>query len=89
MSARKTALVTGSTSGIGLGIATTLASGGTNVILNGFGDAAQIEKLRAKLAADHAVQVSEVAEIAAFLVRNDAASITGAVIPIDGGWTAQ
>jgi 3-hydroxybutyrate dehydrogenase len=57
MSARKTALVTGSTSGIGLGIATALASGGVNVILNGFGDAAEIEKLRAKLAADHAVQV--------------------------------
>jgi 3-hydroxybutyrate dehydrogenase len=57
MSARKTALVTGSTSGIGLGIATALASGGANVILNGFGDAAEIEKLRAKLAADHAVQV--------------------------------
>jgi 3-hydroxybutyrate dehydrogenase len=57
MSNRKTALVTGSTSGIGLGIATALAAGGTNVILNGFGDAAEIEKLRAKLAADHAVEV--------------------------------
>jgi 3-hydroxybutyrate dehydrogenase len=57
MSTRKTALVTGSTSGIGLGIATALAAGGANVILNGFGDAAEIEKLRAKLAADHAVEV--------------------------------
>ena len=45
----KTALVTGSTSGIGLGIATTFAAKGANVILNGFGDAAAIEKLRAKL----------------------------------------
>ncbi|HET7033309.1 MAG TPA: 3-hydroxybutyrate dehydrogenase [Casimicrobiaceae bacterium] len=54
---RKTALVTGSTSGIGLGIATALAAGGANVILNGFGDAAEIEKLRAKLAADHAVEI--------------------------------
>ncbi|WP_286786923.1 MULTISPECIES: 3-hydroxybutyrate dehydrogenase [unclassified Pseudomonas] len=34
----KTALVTGSTSGIGLGIATRLAEAGANVILNGFGD---------------------------------------------------
>jgi 3-hydroxybutyrate dehydrogenase len=57
MSNRKTALVTGSTSGIGLGIATSLAASGANVILNGFGDAAEIEKLRAKLAADHAVEV--------------------------------
>jgi 3-hydroxybutyrate dehydrogenase len=57
MSNRKTALVTGSTSGIGLGIATALAARGSNVILNGFGDAGEIEKLRAKLAADHAVEV--------------------------------
>jgi 3-hydroxybutyrate dehydrogenase len=57
MSNRKTALVTGSTSGIGLGIATSLAASGANVILNGFGDAAEIEKLRAKLAAHHAVEV--------------------------------
>ena len=57
MSNRKTALVTGSTSGIGLGIATALAAGGANVILNGFGDAAEIEKLRNKLAANHAVEV--------------------------------
>jgi 3-hydroxybutyrate dehydrogenase len=57
MSLRKTALVTGSTSGIGLGIATALAARGSNVILNGFGDATDIEKLRAQLAADHAVEV--------------------------------
>ena len=57
MSNRKTALVTGSTSGIGLGIATSLAASGANVILNGFGEPAEIEKLRAKLAADHAVEV--------------------------------
>ena len=53
----KTALVTGSTSGIGLGIATALAHQGANIVLNGFGDAAEIEKLRAKLAADHGVTV--------------------------------
>ncbi len=52
-----TALVTGSTSGIGLGIATSLAAKGVNVVLNGFGDAGEIEKLRAKLAGDHGVKV--------------------------------
>ena len=53
----KVAVVTGSTSGIGLGIATALAAGGANVILNGFGDGPEIEELRANLAADHAVEV--------------------------------
>ena len=53
----KTALVTGSTSGIGLGIAKTLAAQGANVILNGFGDTKEIEALRAAIAADNRVQV--------------------------------
>jgi 3-hydroxybutyrate dehydrogenase len=53
----KTALITGSTSGIGLGIAQTLAAQGANVILNGFGDADHIERLRADLAERHGVQV--------------------------------
>jgi len=53
----KTALVTGSTSGIGLGIAGALAAQGCNVVMNGFGDAAQIEGTRASMAADHGVEV--------------------------------
>ena len=53
----KSAIVTGSTSGIGLGIARALASQGCNVMLNGFGDGTQIEKLRAALAAEHKVTV--------------------------------
>jgi 3-hydroxybutyrate dehydrogenase len=47
----KTAIVTGSTSGIGLGIARALADQGANVMLNGFGDAGAIEDLRRELAA--------------------------------------
>ena len=53
----KTALVTGSTSGIGLGIAEALAKSGVNLIINGFGDAAEIEQLRATLARTHGVKV--------------------------------
>ena len=53
----KTALITGSTSGIGLGIAGALAGEGANVILNGLGDAAEIERTRAALAAEHGVTV--------------------------------
>jgi 3-hydroxybutyrate dehydrogenase len=53
----RTALVTGSTSGIGLGIATRLAAEGANVVLNGFGDASRIESLREELARTHHVEV--------------------------------
>ena len=45
----KVAVVTGSTSGIGLGIAQTVAAQGADVVLNGFGDAAAIEALRLDL----------------------------------------
>jgi 3-hydroxybutyrate dehydrogenase len=55
--AGKTALVTGSTSGIGLGIAQELAQDGASIILNGFGDAAEIERLRARLASECKVRV--------------------------------
>ena len=58
MSDRKTAIVTGSTSGIGLAVARGFAQAGMNVVLNGFGDAAQIEALRAGLAAETGVAVS-------------------------------
>jgi 3-hydroxybutyrate dehydrogenase len=54
---RKTAIVTGSTSGIGQAIATAFARGGMNVVLNGFGDADAIERQRAALAAETGVEV--------------------------------
>ncbi len=47
----KNAVVTGSTSGIGLGIARALARDGANVLLNGFGEKDEIERQRAGIAA--------------------------------------
>ncbi len=52
----RTAIVTGSTSGIGEGIARALAAEGNNVVMNGFGDASAIETLRASIAADNKVE---------------------------------
>jgi 3-hydroxybutyrate dehydrogenase len=54
----KVAVVTGSTSGIGLGIAHELAAAGADLMLNGFGEAPAIEKLRKELAAKYKVRVS-------------------------------
>jgi 3-hydroxybutyrate dehydrogenase len=51
------AVVTGSTSGIGLGIANVLASKGANLVINGFGDAAAIETERANLESKYGVKV--------------------------------
>ena len=52
----KSALVTGSTSGIGRAIAEGLAREGAGVMLNGFGDAREIEALRAGIEKDHGVK---------------------------------
>ena len=54
----QTALVTGSTSGIGLGIAEAFAQQGANVILNGLGAAAEVEALRRRLADTYKVRVA-------------------------------
>jgi len=70
----KTALITGSTSGIGLGIARAMAGAGANVMLNGFGDAAEIERVRAEITREFKVKalyspadMTKPAEIAAMV----------------------
>ena len=57
MSERKAALVTGSTSGIGLAMATAFAKAGMDVTLNGLGDPAEIERVRAGLEGEAGVSV--------------------------------
>ena len=54
----KAAVITGSTSGIGLGLAQSLAAEGADIMLNGFGDPADIERLRKELVATHDVRVA-------------------------------
>ena len=53
----KVAIVTGSTSGIGLGIARELAKLGADLVLNGFGDTGEIEKTRRRIEREHGVRV--------------------------------
>jgi 3-hydroxybutyrate dehydrogenase len=72
----KNALITGSTSGIGLGMAQALAVEGCGIMMNGFGDVDAIERLRSGLETGHGVPVAydradmtRPAEIAALVAR--------------------
>ncbi len=51
----QTAVITGSSSGIGAALAEGLAQNGANIVLNGLGDAGEIEALRARIASEHGV----------------------------------
>ncbi len=53
----RTALVTGSTSGIGLGIARSLAARGANIVINGFGEKKDLDKLVSELEHEYKVKV--------------------------------
>lgn len=53
----KVALITGSTSGIGLGIAKVLSAAGVHITLNGFGDAHEIEVLRHTMSEEFGTKV--------------------------------
>src|SRR3954468_13058758 len=54
----KVSLITGSTSGIGLGIARALAAAGSEIVLNGFGKPEEVADVQAKIVADFKVRVS-------------------------------
>jgi 3-hydroxybutyrate dehydrogenase len=54
----KVAIVTGSTGGIGLGIATALAAEDCNLMLNGFGEPAAIERIRSELSGQHGIRTA-------------------------------
>ncbi|MBS0662894.1 MAG: 3-hydroxybutyrate dehydrogenase [Verrucomicrobia bacterium] len=76
----KSAIVTGSTSGIGLGIARALGRAGANVMLNGFGETTALERLCRELAAGsrgrvayHAADVSRPAEVRALVAAAEQA----------------
>jgi len=56
--AGKVSLITGSTSGNGLGIAQALAAAGSGVVLNGFGKPEEVAVVQAKIASDFQVRVS-------------------------------
>ena len=75
----KVALVTGSTSGIGLGIAHALAGAGADIVMNGFGDPGEIARHREDLASRHGVRVayapadvSDAEEVARMVAQGEA-----------------
>ena len=94
----KVAIVTGSTSGIGLGIATSLAAQGADVMLNGFGDPGAIEQTRRQLQVQHGIMagyspadMSKPAEVRELVAKTRAdlgpvVDLFACTLPILGAW---
>src|SRR6266550_788012 len=77
--AGRVSVVTGSTSGIGLGIARALAAAGADVVINGLGEPSEIERVRYKLERDH--PLSRVVYNGANLMKSEeAAGLVGQTI---------
>jgi 3-hydroxybutyrate dehydrogenase len=85
----KNAPVTGSTSGIGRGIADALAALGANVMLNGLGDEAATARIQLAASVDELPLDKREAILAIDSSAAFHATRTGAVLPINGGWTAH
>ena len=95
--ATRNAIVTGSTSGIGLAIARALAKEGANIMINGFGEAGAIETIRAGIESEFGVRCiyngadmskgDEIAAMVRLLVGPEGTFITGQTIVVDGGLT--
>ena len=92
MTQRRTAIVTGSTSGIGLGIAEALVGAGFNVMLNGFGDPGEIEAARARVdaagpghATHHGADMADAAQIEDLVAQTrDAFGSVDVIVPNAG-----
>ena len=92
----KVSLVTGSTSGIGLGIARALAGAGSAVVLNGFGKPEEIEAAREGVAKDYGVRVdysgadmsnpASIAEMIESTLANSAGSTSSSTMPASSTW---